>query len=129
MEIHWLDESRFLLHLTDGRTVWRQPNTASNIQETIPFGGGSVMVWGCVSHDCKLDLITVQGNLNGPRCKGDILEIVVVLHFNKHALATKPVFMDDNARPHRTRAVMNFLQRNVITNLPWPTQNSLPQSK
>ena len=27
-------------------------------------GGGSVMVWGCVSYDCKLDLITIPGALN-----------------------------------------------------------------
>jgi hypothetical protein len=43
----------FLLHVTDGRVrVWRQPNTAyaeRNIVETVPFRGGSVMVWGCVS--------------------------------------------------------------------------------
>ena len=36
-----------------------------NIVETVPFGGGSVVVWGCVSYECKLDLITVRGNLNG----------------------------------------------------------------
>jgi hypothetical protein len=23
------------------------------------------MVWGCISHDCKLDLVTIQGNLTG----------------------------------------------------------------
>jgi IS30 family transposase len=68
-KVHWSDESHFLLHVTDGRVhVWRQPNTAyaeRNIVEAVPFGGGSVMVWGCVSYDCKLDLITVRGNLNG----------------------------------------------------------------
>jgi hypothetical protein len=36
-----------------------------NIQPTVPYGGGSVMVWGCISHDCKLDLVTIQGNLTG----------------------------------------------------------------
>jgi IS30 family transposase len=49
-KVHWSDESRFLLHVTDGRVrVWRQPNTAyaeRNIVETVPLGGGSVMVWG-----------------------------------------------------------------------------------
>ena len=75
-------ESRFLLHVTDGRVrVWRQPNTAyaeHNIVETVPFGGGSVMVWGCVSYDCKLDLITVRGNLNGQIYRQNILEAIVV---------------------------------------------------
>ena len=49
-KIHWSDESRFLLHVTDGRMrVWRHKNTAytpRNIQPTVPYGGGSVMVWG-----------------------------------------------------------------------------------
>jgi hypothetical protein len=41
--------------------VWRHKNTAyipRNIQPTVPYGGGSVMVWRCISHDCKLDLVT-----------------------------------------------------------------------
>jgi transposase len=49
-KVHWSDERRFLLHVTNGRVrVWRQPNTAyaeRNIVETVTFGGGSVMVWG-----------------------------------------------------------------------------------
>ena len=68
-KVHWSDESLFLLHVTDGRVrVWQQPNTAyaeRNIVKTVPFGGGSVMVWGCVWYDCKLDLITVRDDLNG----------------------------------------------------------------
>ena len=39
-KIHWSDESRFLLHVTDGRMrVWRHKNTAytpRNIQPTVP---------------------------------------------------------------------------------------------
>jgi hypothetical protein len=53
----------------DGRMrVWRHKNTAyspRNIQPTVPYGWGSVMVWGCISHDCKLDLVVIQGNLTG----------------------------------------------------------------
>ena len=85
-----------------------QPNATSNIQKTIPIGIGSVMVWGCISHDCKLDLVTVQGHLNGLRYQRDILETVVILHFNNHALATRPVFTGDNAKHHRMHAVIGF---------------------
>jgi hypothetical protein len=49
-KIHWSAESRFLLHVTDGRMrVWRHKNTAytpMNIQSIVPYSGGSVMVWG-----------------------------------------------------------------------------------
>ena len=73
-KIHWSDESRFLLHLTDGRMrVWRYQNITAyatrNIQPTAPYGEGSVVVWGCISHDCKLDLVTIQGNLTGDQIR------------------------------------------------------------
>ena len=52
-KIRWSDECRFLLNVTDGRMrVWRHKNTAytpRNIQPTVPYGGGSVMVWGCMT--------------------------------------------------------------------------------
>lgn len=125
--MHWSDESRFLLYVTDGRSrVWRQPNTAyvpRNIKPTVPYGGGSVMIWGCVSHDCKLDLVTVRGNLNGNQYIRDILNPVLVPHFDNHPLATRPMFMDDNARPHRSLAVRVFLQGNAIQQEPWPAMS------
>lgn len=125
--IHFSDESRFLLHMVDGRTrVWRQRNTAMaprNIQEVVPFGGGSVMVWGCISAGCKMDLITIRGNLNGPRYQQEILERAVVPHFDNHPLGTRPIFMDDNARPHRARAVIEFLRQDAIDTLPWPARS------
>ena len=82
--------------------VWRQPNTAyaeRNTFETVPFRGGSVMVWGCVSYDCKLDLITVRGTFNGQIYRQNILDVSIVPHFDNHPLNTRPVLMDDNAKP------------------------------
>jgi hypothetical protein len=52
------------------------------------------MFWGCISHDCKLDLVTIQGNLTGNQYIRDVLQPVVVPHFDNH-LATRPVYMDD----------------------------------
>jgi hypothetical protein len=54
--------------------------TPRNIQPTVPYGGGSVMIWGCISHDCKLDLVPIQGNLTGDRYIKDVLQPVVVPH-------------------------------------------------
>ena len=81
------------------------------------------MVWGCLSHDDKMDLVTIQGRLTGERYIHDVLEPVVVPHFEKHPLATRPVYMDDNARPHRSRAVTAYFQGNAIESLPWPARS------
>jgi transposase len=31
--------------------------------------------------------------------------------------------MDDNARPHRSRAVTAYLQSEAVTSVPWPAMN------
>ena len=80
------------------------------------------MVWGCISHDCKLNVVTIQGNLTGDQYIRDALQPVVP-HFDNHPLATSPVYMDDNARPHRSRAVTAYLQSEGVTSLPWPAMS------
>ena len=81
------------------------------------------MVWGCVSYDCKLDLITIPGALNAQKYREDVLEPSVVPHFDNYTLASRPIFMDDNATPHRARAVAEYLQANAIETLPWPARS------
>jgi transposase len=81
------------------------------------------MVWGCISHDCKLDLVTIQGNLTGDQYIRDVLQPVVVPHFDNHPLATRHVYMNDNARPHRSRAVTAYLQSEAMTSVPWPAMS------
>ena len=111
--VHWSDESHFLLRPTDGRVrVWHQRNTSfqdNHILGTTTFGGGGVTVWGCFSFDCKLVLYVLDGNLTGQKYRHNVLARRVVPHFDNHALADRPMFMDDNARPHRARIVQHFL--------------------
>ena len=52
-----------------------------------------------------------------------VLQPVVVPHFGNHPFGTRPVYMDDNDRPHRSRAVTAYLQNEAITNLPWPAMS------
>ena len=80
------------------------------------------MVWGCIAHDCKLDLVPIQGNLTGDQYIRDILQPVVP-HFDNHPLATRPVYMDDSARPHRSRAETAYLQSEAVTSVPWPAMS------
>ena len=71
--------------------------TPGNIQATVPCVVGSLLISGCISHDCKLDLVTIRGNLTGEQYFRDVLKPVVATHFGNHALAVRPVFLDDNA--------------------------------
>jgi hypothetical protein len=94
--------------------------TTGNIQPTVPYVVGSLLISGCISHDCKLDLVTIRGNLTGEQYFRDVLKPVVVTHFENLPLAVRPVFLDDNTMPHRVRAVTAYLQSEAVTFLPWP---------
>ena len=89
--VHWSDECRFVLYKSDGRVrVWRRRGERFHpdcIQLRVAFGGGSMMVWGMVSLNCKSDLLTVNGNLNARRYRDEILAEQVEPHFDDHALA------------------------------------------
>ena len=96
--------------------MWRQSNdanAASIIQQATAFSSGFVMMLGCILHDCKLDLVTVQGNVNGPRHAGNCC----------HPSLWQPRFDLDTSVYGRPHAVMDFLLRNAITNIPWLTRS------
>jgi len=81
------------------------------------------MVWGCISHDWKLDLVTIQGNLTGDQYIRDVLQPVVIPHFDIHPLATRPVYMEDKAMSHRSRSVIAYLQSEAVTSVLWPAMS------
>ena len=68
MTIVWSDESKFNLFHSDGRTYVRR-RTSEEFDErcvtgTVKHGGGSVMIWGCISGDGKGMLVRVRGTLD-----------------------------------------------------------------
>lgn len=119
------DESRFQLYKNDGRTrVYRRRGERFRrccIQTVVPFGGGSVMVWGGISGQGKTDLVVVDGNLNAQRYIDQILRPVLLPFLQQHNNRT--LFQQDNARPHTARITREFLQRNNVNVLPWPARS------
>ena len=94
------------------------------ISQKFPINQGVRQSAVLSTHDCKLDLVTIQGNLTGEQCISDVLyPVVAPPHFDNHPLATRPVYMDDNVRPHRTRAITAYLQREAVTYVPWPAMS------
>ena len=128
---HWrpvlfTDESRYTLSSCDGRdrTCRRvgERYHPDNIVEHDRFGGGSVMVWGGISLDGHTDLHVLQGGtLTAVRYRDEILGPIV----RPYAGAIGPQFllMQDNARPHTTRASMQFLNDEGIDVMDWPARS------
>ncbi|EFA02765.1 Transposable element Tc3 transposase-like Protein [Tribolium castaneum] len=120
------DESRFSLRSPDGRRrVWRRQGerySSVTVVQNENFWGGSVMVWAGIWVEAKTELFILQErSLNANNYISDILADYVV----PFALVIGPEFllMQDNARPHTARCVMQYLQEVGITTLEWPAMS------
>ena len=115
------DESRFSLQRSDRRQrVYRRLGERYSdacIREIDRFGGGgSVMVWGGISHGVKTPLVVIQGNLTAVRYRDQVLMPHVLPLVNAHNLT----FQHDNARPHVARVCRDFLNQNNVQVLDLP---------
>ncbi|GFV52817.1 transposable element Tc1 transposase [Trichonephila clavipes] len=117
------DESRFSTRSDSQRVlIWREIGTrfyTSNIKERRHYGGPGVLVWGVIMLNGRTELhIFDRGSVIGDR----YCEEVLLPHVRLFPGAIGPdfIFMDDNARPHRSLAVEELLESEDITRMDWP---------
>jgi hypothetical protein len=117
--VFFTDEPRFTLFCPNGRRCAyrrREERFADAcVLERDRYGGGSVMVWGGISHGLKSPLIVIAGNLTGVRYRDEILRPVAVPSVQQHHL----IFKQDNVRPHVARFCQDFLANHNINPLDW----------
>ena len=104
-------------------SVWRQKNTAYTQGTSSQLWKGSNDM-GCISQDCKLELVAIRGNLTAYQYFRDFLQPVVVPNFDNHLLAATPVCLDDNPRPHRLSEATAYFQSEVMTSHPWEAMST-----
>ncbi|MEW8562533.1 MAG: transposase [Candidatus Thiodiazotropha sp.] len=78
------------------------------------------MVWGGITIIGKTDLHVCHGRVTGLHYR-DVLVRYVIPFARRHGRGF--IFQDDNARAHRARVVMEYLQRRNIRTLPWPAMS------
>ncbi|GFX90449.1 transposable element Tcb1 transposase [Trichonephila clavipes] len=116
------DESKFSLQSDSRRTlIWRAPGTRyhqENTIETYRYGGAGWIVWGGIILGSRTDLHAQNLTMTGHIYRDVILEQHCRLF--RGARGAEFLFMDDNARPHRTNIVDECLQLENITRMDWP---------
>ena len=97
------DESKFNIFGSDGRRmVWRKRNTEmhpKNLLPTVKYGGGSLLVWGCMSASGVGNLVFINGIMNH-QLYIHILKNNLELSARKMGLDGDYVFMHDNDPKH-----------------------------
>lgn len=65
MQVIWSDETKINRFQSDGRAwYWvKDPNAVQphHIKQTVKHGGGSIMVWGCISKNGVGPLVRIDG--------------------------------------------------------------------
>jgi len=123
----WSDETKINRLGCDGRNwVWRKPGealTERHIQPTVKYGGGSLMIWGCMTAKGVGYMCRVDGNMDA-QLYTNILndELLGTLDYY-HLDQSDIVFQHDNDSKHTSRMATNWLKENGIEVLDWPPQS------
>nr|CAH7747639.1 unnamed protein product [Callosobruchus chinensis] len=102
------DESRCGLVSDDYRErVWRErgQNRLATAIGVAPSRGGTQMFWGGIRFNGRKQLIHIPGTMTGAYDLRNIINAIVQPLRNE--IGDQFIFLDDNARPHRNRALEN----------------------
>nr|CAH7730692.1 unnamed protein product [Callosobruchus chinensis] len=79
------------------------------------------MFWGGIRFNRRTQLIHIPGTMTGAYYLQNIINAIVQPLRNE--IRDQFIFMDDNARPHRTRAVLQALENENSARLEWPAMS------
>ncbi len=118
--ILWSDETKITVFRTDGfKTVWRRKGEEYKekcMVPTVKHGGGSVLMWGCMSAAGVGELHFIDGIMNSQILKEKMLPSL-------RALGRRALFQHDNDPKHTSKATVGFLKKNKVKVIQWPSMS------
>ncbi|GBL97334.1 Transposable element Tc1 transposase [Araneus ventricosus] len=120
------DESKYNIFGSDGRImVWRRKNeelNPKNLVGTVKYGGGGVLVWGCMSASGLSNLVFIDGIMNHALYL-NILRDNLRLSAQNLRIESNFVFYQDNDPKHTALNVRLWCLYNCPQNLKMPPQS------
>lgn len=123
----WSDESPFMILNSNGKEyVWEKPNQILNddtVKQTKKFGGGKVMVWGCITwegvgYSCKIDDI-LDAELYSQILREELMNTIDFYKFDR----SKIIFQSDNDPKHTAKLSKATIEELKIKEMEWPAQS------
>jgi len=123
--VTFFDEKKFNRFGNDGSGyVWRKKGEALHpqcLRPTVKGGGGSVMVWGCVSRSGTGPIHRIEGIMDAIGYRNILAD--VLLPYSEENLPLNWIFQQDNDPKHASRLVRQWLTDNQVNIMDWPSQS------
>ena len=124
----WSDETKINRLGSDGRKwAWKKRGDNQladrHVQGTVKFGGGSLMLWGCmtaqgVGYTCRIDR-RMDAEVYTGILDDYLLPTIEYYNLDKDTV----IFQQDNDPKHTSHAAREWFQGNEIEVLEWPAQS------
>lgn len=125
--IVWSDETKINRLGSDGRKwVWKRDGEGLSdrlVSGTLKFGGGSLMMWGCMFWEGCGYACQIEGKMDADLYVSileDNLEDSVEYYGKERE---DFIFQQDNDPKHKSKKAQNWFKENNIDLLPWPAQS------
>lgn len=123
----WSDETKINRIGSDGKQyVWKKKGqglTEREVQGTVKFGGGNIMVWGCMGWEGVGHLAEVEGRMDANQYV-DILENHLLPSMEESGIPLEDIiFQQDNDPKHTSKKAKEWMKDNNISVLDWPAQS------
>lgn len=123
----WSDETKINRIGSDGRKyVWKvagQPLQDKEVQGTVKFGGGSLMVWGCMGWNGVGILAEVEGRMNAEQYVSILEDNLLPTMEYSGIPGGSIIFQQDNDPKHTSKRAQKWLESKGIKVLDWPAQS------
>ena len=123
----WSDESTFQLSCHPRRAyIRRRENKRFHpdcILPTVKFGGGSIMVWGCMTASGLGKLHRVKGSMREDQYVDILYSTMLPSAREFFGNDNNFIFQQDNASCHKAKKCMTWLRDNHVNVMDWPAQS------
>lgn len=126
-KVIWSDETKINRFCSDGRSwYWAHEGTSlqpHHVKQTIKHGGGSIMIWGCMTTQGPGFMCKIDGKMDQHLYK-TILEGELAKKIDFYGLNPREViFQHDNCPIHKAKTAAEYLQNREYQVLEQPAQS------
>ena len=126
-KVWWSDETKINYLGSDGRKfVWKDVGEGLSdriVEGTVKFGGGNLMMWGCMGWDGVGYATKIDGRMDGDLYMAILEdELQQTLEFYDKSV-DDIIFQQDNDPKHTSKKAQKWFQDHDFTVLKWPAQS------